>query len=417
MRRLASLLLASGLAAAQDRETVVADLEPAPTATSVPRVTFPQASFTLTAERPEGLGHVAELGATARYALARIGGRTLPLAFDAPEGAFALGLCYGGGDQPVLGRARALGADSVAVEFADVPMGLTRWNVRLVYRGMDLQEAGIEPAAHRRGRAVLGGSIREVILVDGDGDGRWNGRDDRWVAFRPERARKVGSLRRPETFLLDEPQIPFEADGRALGVEQVSAEGTTLMLVLDRPARGMEDVLGRRYAEVRAEHFAAFDAEKEDFARRMGVDLARPQAKEPAPWRDEPLSKAKERARAERKPLLVCYFAETNPWCYRYEYYTFPDREVDALLRRFVLARIDAEKDPERSYQGSGARSIPALVPLTADGKAVPFTLRHRDGDGNVKDLPEPEKLVQLWQRPQELAENLRRILAAAGEG
>jgi hypothetical protein len=360
---------------------------------------------------------VAELGATARYGVARIGGRDIPLAFDAPEGAFALGLCYGGGEEPVLGRARALAADAVAVEFADVPMGVTRWNVRLLYKGMDLQEAAIEPAAHRRGSAALGGTIREVILVDAEGDGRYEGRGDRWVALRPERARKVASLRRPEMLLLDEPQVPFEADGRALSVEQVAADGTSLVLVLDRPAKAVEDVLRRRYAEVRAEHFAAFDSEKADFAKRMGLDLARPRAKEPAAWAEEPLSKAKERALASKKPLLACFFAETNPWSYRYDYYTFPDAEVDAMLRKFVLVRIDAEKDPERSYQQSGARSIPALLPLTADGKPVSFTLRHRDADGTVQDLPQPEKVVQLWQRPQELAENLRRILAAAGGG
>ena len=105
---------------------------------------------------------------------------------------------------------------------------------------------------------------------------------------------------------------------------------------------------------------------------------------------------------------------ETNPWCFRYEYYTFPDREVDKLLREFVLVRIDAEKDAEQSFQATGARVVPTLLPLTVDGKRIRFTQRNRDQEGRVADLARPDEMISGWQRPQELVVNLRRILEAA---
>ncbi len=123
------------------------------------------------------------------------------------------------------------------------------------------------------------------------------------------------------------------------------------------------------------------------------------------------LSKAKELARKERKPLLVSFFTETNPWCYRYEYYTFHDATVDRLLRKFVRVRIDAEKDPEKSYQTNGARGLPTLMPFTAAGKRVMFKLRTHE-----KDLAKNESMITGWLRPQELVVNLKRILRACSE-
>lgn len=412
MRWIAPLLLAAAVSA-QERQTVVVDLAETPSADSVPRVTFPKAVFTLGETRPGGLDGLPELTEAARFGSASIGGRTLPFAFDAPEGAFALGLCYGGAGEPVRGRARPLRADELAVDFFGVPKGVTRWNVRLVYQGLNLAEAQIEPTFHRRGRAVIHGAVREVLLVDGDGDARYDGPDDRWIALRLDRVSKVNVLRRAESFLLKEPQIPFLKGGLALTVEKVAADGSTLVLVADRPTTDPAEVLARRYREVREAHFADFRAESREFTERMGLDPARPRAAEPAPWLEVPLSEAKTRAKREGKPLLVFFFAETNEWCYRYDYYTFPDREVDRLLRRFVLVRIDVEKDAEHAYQRVGARSLPTLVPFTTAGGPISFTLRHT-GEGQPADLPEPEKMISVWQRPQELATNLKRILAAS---
>jgi len=196
-------------------------------------------------------------------------------------------------------------------------------------------------------------------------------------------------------------------------VDEVAADGASLRMILDRPRVSREEVLRRRSAEVRAEHFEQFAKEREAFMARNGM-TGRPAVPAPAPWADLPLSEAKAIARREGKPLLVFFYTESNPWSFRFDYYTFPDREVDELLRRFVLARIDAEKDEEQSYAAAGARGLPCVIPFTEEGEAVSFKFRMRDDTGEVADLKREERMITGWQRPEEFAENLRRILKAA---
>jgi hypothetical protein len=76
-----------------------------------------------------------------------------------------------------------------------------------------------------------------------------------------------------------------------------------------------------------------------------------------------------------------------------------------------VLVRIDIEKDPESSYMTSGARAVPALVPYTPKGEPISIRVLSRDADGRTKELDKPERMITGWQRPQELATNLKRIL------
>ena len=271
--------------------------------------------------------------------------------------------------------------------------------MRLVYRGMRCRGGTIEPAYHMRGKTVLDGVVREVVLVDADADGTYSGKRDRWVAMRADRAAKLKALARPSALLLSEPQIPFEKDGRAISVDRVQPDGKRLVLVLDKPRVPMRKVLARRYAEVRAAHFEAFEEEMADFVLSKQMDVRRTRTEKPARWRDIPLSDAKKLARKENKPLLVAFYTESNPWCYRYEFYTFSDAEVDSLLRRFILVRIDAEKDPERAYNTFSVRGLPALMPLRHDGRPVSFRLRSRGKDGKVSRNRWAFRLVVLALR------------------
>jgi hypothetical protein len=226
------------------------------------------------------------------------------------------------------------------------------------------------------------------------------------------RLRARPQLRRAEALLLDEPLVPFEKDGRAFTVSRVAKDGSQCVFALTEPQKTQREVLERRYREVRREYFRRLGSEAKRF--RAKHDLDRPRVKTRAAWRNLPLSEARALAASEGKPLLVFFMTETNPWCFRYEYYTFPDREVDKLLREFVLVRIDAEKDAEKSFQASGARVVPTILPFTADGKRIRFTQRNRDAEGRVADLARPDEMISGWQRPQELVVNLRRILEAA---
>ena len=413
MRTCILVLLVTGFASAADRETAAVRLAKTASAAARPRLLFPQSRFELTARRPGGLAGVPTLTKAARFAVVRLGNRKLTLAFDAPEGAPALGLLHGGreGAGSAVGRARTMGKEGFSVDFDSADCGGLACNVRLFYRRQRVTGGVIEAAYHMRGKTVLAGIVREVVLIDADADGKWNGKQDRWLAMRADRARSIKTLSRPESLLLAEPQIPFEADGRALAVERVAEDGSGLVLVLDTPRLEMKAVLARRYREVRAEHYRAFERELVTFVEREQLDPKRTRTDRPAAWKSLPLSEAKALAGREGKPLLVCFFTESNPWSYRYEFYTFRDSEVDRLLRRFVLVRIDAEKDPEKSYQESRARAIPTLLPLTAAGKSVTFRLRTRK-----KDLKKEERMITGWQRPRELAVNLKRILKACSE-
>ena len=412
VRVLASLAALCAAAAAQ-AERVPVRLDERLTAEVLPLVTFPQERLALSERRPGGLDGVPKLEDGARYCVAELGARKLPLAFAAPKGAAALGLLYTGGGEPAVGRLREA-ARGFIVDFADVPAGGLRVNVRLHYAGADVAAAGIQLARHRRGRAVVGGVAREVILVDADADGAYDGPADRWVALRTDRVAQTRNLDRAEALLLREPQIPFEADGRALHVDEVARDGATLVLALEPPRAAMEAVRERGWGEVRAVLLKRLRKGRALWVGEQAVDAKRPRTFSPAAWPREPLSRAQARARAEGKPLLALYVTESNPWCFRYEFYTFPDKEVDALLQRFARVVIDAEKDPEQSYVKSGARGTPALVPLTADGRPVRFKVLVRDESGLVKDFAQPENALHGWQRPEELVVNLKRMLEAA---
>jgi len=410
MLRLFLALALPATAASAQAQRVPVKLEEVRSVEVQPFVAFPQRELTLAKERP---AEAPELSAEARYAVADLGGKRMTFSLDVPEGALALGLLRVGDRKALLGHARPA-QGGILVDFTDVPSDTVRLDVRLQYEGLNVVRAGLQPSRHRRGRTAIGGGQREVILVDADGDGAYDGPGDRWIALRPERLAEVPTLRRADMLRLDEPQVPFEADGRALMVRGVASDGGKLELGLDTPRMPADAVLRRRLAEVREDHFERFAQEEAAFRAKNGMAARRPRAEAPAAWIDGPLSAAKAEAAREGKPLLAFFFTESNPWSFRYDYYTLPDREVDELLRRFVLVRIDAEKDPEKGYAAVGARGLPCLVPLTEDGEPVSFRFRMRDDTGEVYDLEQEERMVTGWQAPKELAENLRRILKAA---
>lgn len=410
MRSLLVLALLAPVALPAKRLVVEVRLQRVESARLRPRLLFPRSRFSLVARRLKAFDALPTVSKAGRYALARLGGRKIPLAFDAPEGAPAIGVLHGGG-APAKGRARSLGQEGFAVEFVAADCGGMPCNVRITYRGMQPRGGTIETTYHMRGKAVLNGAVREVVLIDADADGRYDGKADRWIAPLAAKAAKLKTLALPASLRHNEPQIPFEQDGRALGVEHVAADGTRLTLVLDKPKMTMHQVLDRRYAEVRAGHFETFEGEMAGFVAAQKMDLHRERTDRTAPWSSMPLSQAREIAKESDKPLLVAFYTEGNPWCYRYEFYTFQDAEVDRLLRRFVLVRVDAEKDPEKNYGKYAPRGLPALMPLTADGQAVRFHLRSRDAE-----LVKAESMIIGWQRPTELAVNLKRILKACSE-
>jgi len=403
------------IAADPDSGSVKVSLRAVASADAQPRPMFPRLLLTLRKDRPANAGTLPKLSAAGRYASVRAGGRDLVLAFDAPAGSFALGNLLVGSKPAVNGRARPVGKGGFRIEFDNVLMGGARLNVWLDYRGSQIVDSVCEPSHHRRGKVVFEGDVRTVILVDGDGDGRYDGEEDRWIALKSDRTRRFSSLRKPAMSRLSEPQIPFAENGMALMVREVAQDGSTLLLVRGKPRVALANVLARRYAEFRAEHFREFRRERESFQRRAHLDSKRPRTTKRALWPRISLEEAKARAKQTGRPLLVAYYTETNAWWWRYLYYTFPDREVDRLLRQFVRTAIDAEKGGADAYQKSGAKSLPALQAFLPNGRAIAFRFRSRDKTGKVRDLEITTAGVSGWLTPQDLVVNLNRMLKASG--
>ena len=410
LRTIAACLfcLIPAVSVGQERATVTVKLEGVRSAAAKPRLLFPRLPITLGQEPLEGLPALSPLGRTASL---RAGGKNLRFALDAPDGSHALGILLTLDGKRAMGHAEGAGRGLLRIGFRDVRIDGVPLNIFLLYRGTRLIEATAEPALHRRGKTVMEGVVREVLLIDSDGDGRFDGEQDRWIALREDRIGKVATLRAPATMRRDEPQVPFEADGTAFSIRRIAADGSRLELVRGTPSQPLDRVLARRYVEFRGEYFAAFRREGDAFARRSGLDRKRPLTDRPVDWPREDLEAARARARKAKKPLLVAYYTETNDWWWRYLFTTFRDREVDRLLRRFVRVAIDAEKDPHQSFKESGARALPALQFFTPDGEAISLRLRSRDKAGKVRELGRTSTGITGWQRPVDLEVNLRRIM------
>jgi len=416
MRHLICLipLLCAPLLAAPDATAAKVTLRSVASADARPRPLFPRLALTLLKARPTNAGSLPKLSEAGRYATVRAGGKDLVCGFDAPSGSFALGKLHVGDKPAVTGRARAQGKGGFRIEFDGVAIGGGTFNLWLDYKGTRIVDCACEPSHHRRGKIVFEREVRDVILVDADGDGIYNGEEDRWIALKADRTRRFTALRKPAMSRIQEPQVPFGEDGTALMVRDVSPDGSSLLLVRGKPRVALDKVLARRYAEFRAEHFRGFRVERENFQRRAHIDAARPRTQSPTAWPRISLDEAKARARKTGRPLLVAYYTETNVWWWRYVFYTFPDREVDRLLRQFVLTAVDAEKGGLDAFQKSGAGSLPTLQAFFPDGKAIAFRFRSRDKQGKVRDLEMTTSGATGWLGPQDLVVNLQRILKAA---
>ena len=290
---------------ADDRAEVSVKLDRAKSASVQPRLLFPRLPITLSKTPVDGLPKLSVAG---RYATVHAGGRDLAFALDAPAGSHALGLLHTKGNKPVTGRAEAAGRGSFRVQFAGVVVDGVPLNVTLLYRGASV-EATAEPAHHRRGRVVFEETVRVVLLIDNDGDGKFNGEEDRWIALREDRSRRVSTLRAPATLRLNEPQVPFAEDGSALMLREVAPDGSSAKLVRGKPELDAKAVLTRRYVEFRAEYFAAFLREGDAFARRSGLDVRRPRVQRVLDWPRESL----ERRRSARDGRASRCSSPTTP--------------------------------------------------------------------------------------------------------
>jgi uncharacterized protein len=142
--------------------------------------------------------------------------------------------------------------------------------------------------------------------------------------------------------------------------------------------------------------FERFDKERDSFVEMRKVDTSRPKAETPIAWKSMTFDEGVALAKKTGKPLFVDVMAFWCVWCYRLDYYTYPDKEVAALLNeKFIPVKIIQELDTAGDYDKVRklieSRGIPAMGIFGGDGKLI-----HKIGG---------------WKKPADFVKELEKAL------
>ena len=100
-------------------------------------------------------------------------------------------------------------------------------------------------------------------------------------------------------------------------------------------------------------------------------------------------------ARNENKLLLIDFYAEWCVPCQRMEKETFADREVKEILQKFVLLKIDTDKEPELAEK-FGVVGLPDFRLITPEGKEFRRLRGFQTAEKFTKDL---EEAIQVTRK------------------
>jgi hypothetical protein len=213
---------------------------------------------------------------------------------------------------------------------------------------------------------TLGGESFLLAIVDADFDGAIGGPRDLWTLAK-EDARPRNSMGLPlvgEGIFLNGARWTIQCDGDRVSVHSAKADGPN-------PA-------DEAAVRVRVEHEWAerFDAEREGFVAQRKLDTSRTLATKPIEWRYVTFEQGLAMAKAEQKLLFIDVMAFWCVWCYRMDYYTYPDAEVaEYLTANFIPVKIIQEQDRVGDYQKLmdtlKLRGIPAMGVFDGEGAVV----------------------------------------------
>ncbi len=245
--------------------------------------------------------------------------------------------------------------------------------------------------------AKVVGDGKECVLRlrDADLDGAFSGEQDGWILA------DAGPVARPV------PEYGVNAlgegifrDGAVLRVAEVGADLAVRLTAT--PAAGPDPGdLAKARERVERTWFARFEAEKADFVKARGMDASRPLAEKPIDWKWVTFEQAQAMAKEQGKALFVDVMAFWCVWCWRMDYYTYPDKEVaDLVNEKFVAVKIIEEQDAAGEYARVrdliGGEGIPAMGVFGSDGALV-----HRIGG---------------WNKPEDFLRELRTALEKPGK-
>lgn len=243
---------------------------------------------------------------------------------------------------------------------------------------------------YMEGRFELEGKSYALLFQDSDGDGAFGGDEDRWGILPAD---QVGEQRLRSTSLM--------ANGEGVyldGCRIVARAGEDLSIEVGHAPAAGPDPQDLAQARERVEHdwAARFDKERDQFIKDRELDTSRPVTTDPIQWRWVTFDEALALSEKEGKALFIDVMAYWCVWCYRMDYYTYPDAEVAKLLNeKFLPVKIIQEQDfvgdYDRIRELLGARGIPAMGVFRSDGI--------------------PVKMISGWKKPEDFLTELHAAL------
>lgn len=277
--------------------------------------------------------------------------------------------------EPVAGKTRTLwSSGEKLVEFLDVrldvPYTETGKEVREPYacvfyfvakEGGSPRTVQVERDGWREGLLLLGDEPFLLALVDDDSDGQYTNSDS-WV-LRPAEEDLNALLTADATRSM---LFPCWSADQKWTVEVRSTDAAGRHVTVDvSPARETEQAYFTRVASAR----------QSPDERKLDIDPLRPKAKDnqTVDWivgKDAAYAIEIASSPNVKKRVLLDFSAPGCQWCARMDAYTYRDREVVQLCKRFVCAKIQFAQGSADATKYS-VDGTPTLIILEEDGTEV----------------------------------------------